>query len=52
MIHESENLEFKREFIDDIKYTVVAFANTHGRKLLVGVEDDSTVCGVPNPKDR
>ena len=38
MVQENDHLEFKREFIDGIKYTVVAFANTHGGKLLIGME--------------
>ena len=51
MAQESDNLEFKREFVDDIKYTVIAFANTRGGKLWIGVEDDASVCGVPNPDE-
>ena len=40
--------EFKREYTDEIKKTVVAFANTSGGELLIGVEDDGTVAGVPD----
>ena len=32
---ESKTLEYKREYIDEIKYTVVAFANTDGGKLYI-----------------
>lgn len=42
---ENKNTEFKREFVDDIKKTVVAFANTDGGTLYIGVNDDGTVCG-------
>ena len=48
---ENKTTEFKREFTDDIKYAVIAFANTEGGKLYIGVNDDGTVCGVGNPDD-
>jgi ATP-dependent DNA helicase RecG len=37
---ESKNHEFKREYVEDIKKTVIAFANTDGGELLIGVDDD------------
>ena len=40
--------EFKREYTEDIKKTVIAFANTKGGEILIGVEDDGTVIGVPD----
>ena len=46
---ESKTLEYKREYIDEIKYTVVAFANTDGGKLYIGMEDNDQVCGVADP---
>ena len=48
---ESKTVEYKREYIDDIKYTVVAFANTDGGKLYFGIEDDGRVYGVSDPDD-
>ena len=48
---ESKTLEYKREYIDEIKYTVVAFANTDGGKLYIGMEDNEQVCGVADPDD-
>lgn len=48
---ESKTVEYKREYIDDIKYTVVAFANTDGGKLYIGMEDDGRVYGVSDPDD-
>ncbi|MBE7008869.1 MAG: AAA family ATPase [Ruminococcaceae bacterium] len=45
---ESKPVEYKREYIDAIKYTVAAFANTDGGKVFIGVEDDGRVCGVDN----
>ncbi|MFA6308942.1 MAG: RNA-binding domain-containing protein [Clostridia bacterium] len=43
-----ENLttEFKREYVEDIKKTVIAFANTNGGKIYIGVQDDGSVVGV------
>ena len=46
---ESKTVEYKREYLDDIKYTVIAFANTDGGKIYVGIEDDGQVCGVADP---
>lgn len=45
-----ENLttEFKREYTDDIKKTVIAFANTNGGEIRIGIADDGTVAGVKN----
>jgi ATP-dependent DNA helicase RecG len=46
---EGINKEFKREYTDDIKKTVIAFANTNGGEIWIGIADDSTVIGVTNP---
>lgn len=43
---EGTTIEFKREYMDDIKYAVIAFANTEGGKLYIGINDNGTVCGV------
>ena len=48
-MRESKTVEYKREYIDDIKYTVIAFANTDGGKLYIGMEDNGQVYGVPDP---
>ena len=45
---ESKTIEFKREYTDDLKYAVVAFANTDGGKIYVGINDDGSVQGVQN----
>lgn len=45
---ENMTTELKREYTDDIKYTVVAFANTDGGKIYVGMNDDGSVYGVEN----
>lgn len=46
---ESKTVEYKREYADDIKYAVVAFANTDGGKIYIGVDDDGNACGVTEP---
>ena len=43
---EGINTEFKREFTEDIRLTVMAFANTDGGTLYIGMENDGTVRGV------
>ena len=48
MLQESKTTEFKREYTDDLKYAVVAFANTDGGKIYIGINDDGIVCGVQN----
>lgn len=48
---ENKNTEFKREYMDNIKYAVVAFANTEGGKIYIGINDDRTVQGVENTDD-
>ncbi|MDX8430302.1 MAG: putative DNA binding domain-containing protein [Candidatus Algichlamydia australiensis] len=49
---ESVNLEFKREIpkYDQIIKTITAFCNGHGGKLVLGVEDNGTVVGVPEER--
>ena len=46
---ESNTIEFKREYTDDIKYAVVAFANTEGGKIYIGINDDGSVRGAADP---
>lgn len=45
---EGVTTEFKREYTDEIKKTVIAFANTRGGEVLIGMEDDGTLIGVPD----
>ncbi len=45
---ESESVELKAIYSDDIKKEILAFANTRGGKLYIGIEDDGTVLGVEN----
>ncbi len=43
---ENKTIEFKREYTDDLKYAVVAFVNTDGGTIYIGIEDDGNVCGI------
>jgi ATP-dependent DNA helicase RecG len=43
---ENKTTELKREYIDDIKNTVIAFANCDGETIYIGINDDRSVCGV------
>ncbi|MDD2495501.1 MAG: putative DNA binding domain-containing protein [Tissierellia bacterium] len=43
---ENENIEFKLEYTSDIKKTLVAFANTKGGTLCIGVSDNGEIIGV------
>ena len=51
MRQESKTTEFKREYTDDLKYAVVAFANTDGGKIYIGINDDGSVQGVQGADD-
>lgn len=48
---ESNIVEFKREYVSDLYKEIIAFANTSGGTIYVGIEDDGTVCGVDNIND-
>jgi predicted HTH transcriptional regulator len=47
---ETDSLEFKRKanFPEKIVKEIVAFANTKGGKLFIGVDDDRSITGVKN----
>ena len=44
--HESSKVEFKREYSDTIRRSVIAFANSDGGCIFVGIADDGEVYGV------
>ena len=48
---ENFTTEFKREYTEEIKKTIVAFANTSGGTLYIGVNDDKSITGVKNPDE-
>ena len=45
---ESSNVELKEIYISDIKKEVVAFANTRGGTIYIGIADDGKVIGLEN----
>lgn len=51
MNNESMTLDYKRQYTDDIKKTIIAFANTIGGDILIGVDDDGTVIGIADTDD-
>ena len=48
---ESNRLEFKRTYTEDIKKEIVAFANSDGGELIIGIEDDGSIIGVDKPDE-
>lgn len=45
-MYENLNVEYKQEYSDTIKKSVVAFANTNGGIIYIGVTDDGTAIGI------
>ena len=45
---ENDTLEFKREYTQDIRKEIVAFSNSQGGTIIIGVEDDGKIIGVPD----
>jgi ATP-dependent DNA helicase RecG len=44
--YEDKNTEFKREYTDNLKKTIIAFANTEGGTIYIGVADDGKPVGI------
>lgn len=49
--NETQNLEFKQEYVPGIRKEVIAFANAEGGTILVGVRKDGVVIGIGNPDE-
>lgn len=43
---ENVTTEFKREYIEDIKKSVVAFANTNGGTIYIGIDNEGNIVGI------
>lgn len=48
IMKESDIVEFKSTFINDLNKEIIAFANTKGGDIYIGINDDGSVCGVEN----
>jgi len=48
MNYETENIEFKSEFTEEIYKEVIAFANTDGGVVYVGIDNDGNAVGLTN----
>lgn len=46
MLYESERVEYKSRMIDDICEEVIAFANTDGSVIYIGINDQGNVTGI------
>ncbi len=49
MTYENNDTEFKEIYTDSIEKTAVAFANSEGGTIYIGVKDNGEVIGVDNP---
>ena len=50
--HEDEKTELKRELIDEVKSEIIAFLNSEGGTIYVGVNDDGSVVGFASDKEK
>jgi ATP-dependent DNA helicase RecG len=48
---ETTIVEFKREYNEKVNKTLLAFLNTEGGELFIGIEDDGSICGVKGNVD-
>lgn len=51
MQYESERIEYKSQMIDDIYKEVIAFANTDGGIIYIGVDDKGNMIGIDDVDD-
>ena len=48
MTFETENIEFKLQFTDELYKEVIAFANTDGGVIYIGIDNDGNIVGIDN----
>lgn len=48
MQYESERIEYKSQMVDDIYKEVIAFANTDGGVIYIGIDDSGNLIGIDN----
>lgn len=46
---ENQNIEFKQEYVSDIRKEVIGFANADGGTIYVGIRRDGIVLGIDDP---
>ncbi len=46
---ENQNIEFKQEYVPDIRKEVMGFANSDGGSVFVGLRKDGVAVGVDDP---
>ena len=51
MNFETENIEFKSQFTEEIYKEVIAFANTDGGIVYVGIDNEGNAIGLSNVDD-
>lgn len=47
---ETQTIEFKRQFVSDLNKEIIAFANTNGGEILIGIDNNGLVAGLPISK--
>lgn len=52
MFAESDIIELKSDITSDIKKEIIAFANTKGGTIYIGINDDGQVIGLSNPPEK
>ena len=48
VFRESESIELKRMYVDDIRKEIVSMANGSGGTIYVGIDDDGSIAGLEN----
>ncbi len=48
-LKENERIELKRDYVKTLNKEIIAFANTSGGIIYIGVEDDGTIIGLQDP---
>lgn len=49
MNQEGLTIEYKRQYVDGIQKTIIAFANTSGGKIYIGIDDSGNAIGLEDP---
>ncbi len=48
---ENNNIEFKQEYVDNVRKDIIAFANAEGGTVYIGIRKDGSTVGVEDPDD-